>query len=297
MSEGTLFFEIEDYPRRLVRKDPGGVVAEMVDGEWRLAPWRKSAQKSGAIPQPEKVVGLRCRQRLTCVALDAPTKAWVGRRSVHPGPRVNAVAGRALRGVAMWVLPPLPYGAPFRFDGHVYCKAQAAFEEELRDPKDGEAVDPVAIIERATDGHRSQEMWLQNIEARASAFGSYASAVAGLVAVGAAILSGRDSPLPHHLLVSAMWCLVVSGFRGWQASYKRIDRVRPHDSSRLASKRYVSASDRQRAELAALLVAEHRGSVLEDWKLDRLKQSSRFFALALIALLAVGLLLILASAS
>ena len=204
----------------------------------------------------------------------------------------------------MWVLPPLPYGAPFRFDRHAYDEAQAAFEEELSDPTNGAPVDPVAMLERAKDGHRSQEVWLQNIEARASAFGSYASAVAGLVGVGAAILSGRDRSLPDSLqivlvalLVSAMWCLVVSGFRAWQASYKRIDRVRPHDSCRLASDRYGNASDCDRAELAALLVAEHRGCVLEDWKLDRLKQSSRFFALALIALLAAALLLILAPAS
>ena len=204
----------------------------------------------------------------------------------------------------MWVLPPLPYGAPFRFDRHAYDKAHAAFGEELSDPTNGAPVDPAVIIERAKEGHRSQEVWLQNIEARASAFGSYASAVAGLVGVGAAILSGRDRSLPDSLelvlvalLVSAMWCLIVSGFRGWQASYKRIDRVRPHDSWRVASDRYATASDYQRAELAALLVAEHRGSILEDWKLDRLKQSSRFFSLALIALLAAALLLILAPAS
>lgn len=154
-------------------------------------------------------------------------------------------------------------------------------------------------------GHRSQEIWLQSIEARASAFGSYASAVAGIVGVGAAIRSGRDRSLPDPLeivlvalLVSAMW---VSSSRasegGKQATSASIECARTTRGDWLRTERYGNTSDCQRAELAALLVAEHRGSVLEDWKLDRLKQSSRFFALALIALLAAALLLILTPAS
>jgi hypothetical protein len=116
------------------------------------------------------------------------------------------------------------------------------------------------------------------------------------------VLSGSDAlqfsgaldyPLAA-LLLSAVWCLVVAGFRGWQAAFKRIDRAYPYKTQRLFP-RLTETNIRaaRRTELVALLVAEHRDSLLEDWKLDRLKQSSRFFALALIAVLLAALLLLL----
>ncbi len=45
-------------------------------------------------------------------------------------------------------------------------------------------------------------------------------------------------------------------------------------------------------ETTALLVAIHRGFLVEEWKLERLKQASRSSALALIAVLAAALLLV-----
>ena len=157
------------------------------------------------------------------------------------------------------------------------------------------------LLHQARTGYQRQEVRLDGIETRAGAYEGYATATAGLLAIGAAVLSGGKGlqfvgALDYAfaaLLLAAAWCLVLSGFRGWQAAFKRIDWFRPYESHHIVERaRERDASSADLGELAALLVAEHRGFLIEDWKLERLKQASRFFALALVAVLLAALLLV-----
>jgi hypothetical protein len=109
-------------------------------------------------------------------------------------------------------------------------------------------------------------------------------------------LSGIELPLLLLLLGLAVWCLVVSGFRAYQAVVKPIDWPRPYDANEIV--RRASTPPDQGGdlvdELTALLVAEQRGTLLAAWKSERSRQEGRFFALALIALLVAALFILLA---
>ena len=158
-------------------------------------------------------------------------------------------------------------------------------------------------LSNALEGHHRRESRLGALDVRAGTYESYATATAtaALLAIGAAILTGREPVelggllawIFVALLAAAVSCLIVSGFRGWQAAFKPIDVIVPHRAHlviRRAKQQRVAALDPD--VLTALLVAEHRAVLVEDWKLERLKQASRFFALALIAVLVAAMLLV-----
>lgn len=156
-------------------------------------------------------------------------------------------------------------------------------------------------LSNALEGHHRRESRLGTLDVRAGTYESYATATAALLAIGAAILTGREPVelggllawIFVALLAAAVSCLIVSGFRGWQAACKPIDVIAPHRAHlviRRAKQQRVAALDPD--VLTALLVAEHRAVLVEDWKLERLKQASRFFALALIAVLVAAMLLV-----
>lgn len=297
-SESSKFFELDSpHPRRVVRQEHGDVLELTAEG-WRYAPWLAPCVEGAAAETDLVELQLRCRQRLNCRDLhEQEIPAWDLGHSTHPTLRS---AGARLRRLKTWVLPPLPYGAPARFDRRAYEDAEEAVKERLNRRLEDTSLDVSILKQQAQSGHESQEARLLSIEMRATAFESYATATAGLVAIGAAVLSGsRPLELPivldlgfALLLFSAMYCLVASGFRAWQAGFKRIDRARPHDSQQALRRATEGDEAAQRAELCGLLVAEHRGFLLEDWKLERLKHCATFFALALIAVLLTALFLL-----
>jgi hypothetical protein len=287
------FFEL-NTPHRIVLKAPFAGVFELTPNGWRPASRLSARIRQHARRMTEEEVRRRCRQLLYC--RDMP----------HTGqlPETNRMRSE-LRGLPHriwdWVEPPLPYRAPVTCQAGTSDTAKIAFLEAVSASLDLNTLSH--LVERARIGYERQEVRVQAIEARSGAFEGYATAVAGLVAVGAALLTGRGSPRPSEgwsgyfllvLLMAAVWCLVVSGFRAYQAAVKRIDWPRPFESAEIISRARGGDGDAAviRDELAALLLAEQRGDFLADWKLERLKQASRWFALALIALLVAALFLL-----
>ncbi len=286
-------FELDTPPRIVLRAVSVGVF-ELTPTGWRSASRLSARIQQHACRVTEEEVRRRCRQLL--YVHDMP--------STRQLPKFNRMrfGWRELAyRIWDWIEPPLPYRTPFTFQAGASDTAKVAFLEAVSTHLDLKT--PSGLVEQARIGYERQEARVQAIEARSGAFEGYATAVAGLVAVGAALLTGRGSPRPSEgwsglfllsLLLTAVWCLVLSGFRGYQAAVKRIDWPRPFESSEIIGRARVGGGDAAvtRDELAALLLAERRGGFLADWKLERLKQASRWFALALIALLLAALFLL-----
>jgi hypothetical protein len=96
-------------------------------------------------------------------------------------------------------------------------------------------------------------------------------------------------------LVVALFCLILSGVRAYQAAAKRFGWLEPNDADRILRRAIDAADDRRRARLvllAALLIASTRADLLADWKLDRFKQASRYFSFALIWVIVSAVLLV-----
>ena len=134
-------------------------------------------------------------------------------------------------------------------------------------------------------------------------FEAYAGAAAGVAAIGAALLAGdhgsgfggrRDYTLAIALAL-AVYCLVMSGFRAYQVSAKRFDWSRPNECRHIierASRGTADPGATQRNLLVALLIAADRGQMLAEYKTERFKQCSRFFAFALICVILSALILL-----
>jgi hypothetical protein len=92
-----------------------------------------------------------------------------------------------------------------------------------------------------------------------------------------------------------VYCLIVSGFRAYQVSAKRFDWSRPNECWQIVERAERGAANRlapQRSLLAALLMAADRGQLLAEYKMERVKQCSRFFAFALICVILAALVLL-----
>jgi hypothetical protein len=285
-------FEL-DTPPRIVLRSPGAGVFELTPNGWRPAAWL--AARIGEHPREitKQELRRRCRQLLY--------QDQMPDQGLPQSSRMRSALLKVPLTIWDWAMPPLPYRAPVICKAGASDTAKAAFVEAVADAPDQTL--PSRQVERARAGYERQETRVQAIEARSGAFEGYATAVAGLVAIGAALLSATGSTRPSSgwsgyllllLLLAAAWCLLVSGFRAYQAAVKRIDWPRPFESYQIIGRARFGGGDAAIAldELAALLLAEERGNFLANWKLERLKQASRFFALALIALLVAALFLL-----
>jgi len=282
--QNATFYELDNPPR--VVREAHGRVHELTPGGWRLAPWLAHAATDDRLVRDEAGLQRRCLQRLnpTGVRDDALRDTWASTR---------------YRILLDWIEPPLPFGAPVSIDHRTRSDAAKAYESVLRSEM-GEDVRE-ELLQQANDGYRIQETRVAGIEARAGAFEGYAAAAAGLAAVGAALLGGTDKfggRRDYFLLVVlglAVICLVLSGFRAYQAAAKRFDWPRPNEAGRIVERADAARDDRRRLQselLAALLLATTRGELLADWKLDRFKQASRYFSFALIWVIIAALLLL-----
>jgi len=281
------FYELENPPR-VVRVKTDAAAAELLTSAgWRRTPWLDRRMRRRPLGEAAGAEALhrRSRQRLSDIDPHADASGLAG---------IWAWVGLLVN----WVLPPLPYGAPSRHSRNAYDAAKVAHREELTASLSETQVR--ALIDQAMKGHERQELRLTEIEHRASGFEGYATAVAGVAAVGAALIGSIGDAHPSALRLSVIWialvgavvCLNVSGFRAWQAAAKPFDWVRPNEPWVIVLRANSPALVAELDLLLSALVSADRGRFLADWKRERFMQSSRFFAIALIFVI-VGALVIL----
>ena len=283
---GARFYELVK-PQRVVGAFGSGL-HELTSRGWRRAPWWWWAVRIGRIEDDENGLKLRCLQRLNVTTLraDPLPESWVL---------------TATRFVWQWVAPPLPFGAPTRFDAALKDDAAAKCADSISSKLSNDELED--LIHEASAGYRAHEARIAAVEARAGAFEGYAAAAAGIAAVGAALLSGDRKTFGGEsdyaliaALVVAVFCLILSGVRAYQAAAKRFSWLEPNDADRILRRAVDAADDRRRArlcQLAALLIASTRADLLADWKLDRSKQATRYFSFALIWVIVSAVLLVL----
>jgi hypothetical protein len=287
------FYELQRPPR--VLREAGGQVDELTVTGWRPAPWLRCSipPRRCATPWKRRLVA-----RADCVEA-SEFERRCRRRMVTPGMREDAKATPMARWwlVHDWVAAPLPYAAPRLVEAEQRQDGEAAFAEAVRETT-GAARDE--LLEQARDGYRALEARVAAIEARAATFEGYAAAVAGLGAVGAALLgadedfSGFADWVVATALGVALICIVLSGYRAFQAAARRHDWPRPYEPEpTLARAGEPADDDRKILLIAALLLAIARGELLADWKLERFKQASRYFSLGLAAVLVAASVLVL----
>ncbi len=218
---------------------------------------------------------------------------------------MGAYVRGAVRGL---LLPPLPYGAPWYFSVTQYDNAVVAYTRDYPLPELGQQVSQ-DLVDQAREGYERQESRVAEIENRASGYDGYAAAAAALAALGATLLGsdhtsafgGVRQPLLVALLLLATACLILSGFRAWQAAAKPFDWLRPHDPSLVRLRFGADTRDpvvprdqvtAQKHLLVSLLIAAERGQLLAEWKRARFRQASRAFSLALIFVILAAVILV-----
>ena len=213
-------------------------------------------------------------------------------------------------------MPPLPYGAPWYFSASQYEEGIRAYCRDSHFP-DSDEYESHELLSQAREGYDRQESRVAEIENRASGYDGYAAAAAALAALGATLLGSDKTkafgsvgqPLLIALLVAAAACLILSGFRAWQAAAKRYDWMRPNEPSVVWRRFATDAPDPPRPDpppsdppaprpgprdhlLVSLLIAAERGQLLADWKRARFRQGSRAFSLALIFVILAAIILV-----
>ena len=278
------FFEIRG-PRRVVRRAPGGSVAELTSDGWLPAPW---LEKKIAQEDTLDVAGLgqRSRQRLSAISLMAPTRKTSPCKSWWR--RASQVA-----------VPPLDFGAPRHLDESSQDAGESAYDAEL--PPDLPEGLTEELVTQARDGYQRQGERVAGIERRAALFQGGASLSGGLIVSGTALATEHDRladpVLRWVILVGFVFVslfLLAAGWRAYQASVYTFTWARPTIRRKILSRaRKGSVAAARRSLLTALLLGQDRGQVIAQWKLDRLKQATRCFLLAVMASLALTITFIL----
>jgi len=264
---------------------------------WREAPWLNPHAGDRWVKIDEsKQVRRKSLQRLNFTIAEADEE------------RTSSRTRTSAERLTDWLLPPLPYGAPWYFSVAQYDKAIVDYCQDYL-PPGLDQDESHELLDQARKGYERQESRVAEIENRASGYDGYAAAAAALAALGATLLgSDRASafgdvrqPLLLSLLVAATACLIMSGFRAWQAAAKPFDWMRPHEPSLVRLRFGADARDPpiprdqvtpQSHLLVSLLIAAERGQLLADWKRARFRQASRAFSLALIFVILAAIILV-----
>src|SRR5450755_4427195 len=194
-ADDSRFYECANPPRVVrVRK---GEVERLTPAGWRRAPWLNPCKPRLAAQQIDSVLQLQ-RQSLQRVNSTETYAAPVQGTS-----RTCTWAERPVE----WLLPPLPYGAPWYFSASDHEAAIVAYCRDHRPP----GFESQELLDQAREGYERQESRVAEIENRASGYDGYAAAAAALAALGATLLGGDKTkafgdvgqPLLIALLVAA----------------------------------------------------------------------------------------------
>ena len=146
------------------------------------------------------------------------------------------------------------------------------------------------LKEQALLGYEHQRERIAAVEQRANFFLGAAGLTTSLVLANAGLLLGASKlgstyrVLAAAVLAAASLCAIAAGLRALQATMITFIRAPPNGVPRLMKRRHLSKDELLHAYIAALVVGQHRLSVIADWKIGRMKEARRWFVLVTVAI-------------
>jgi hypothetical protein len=272
--------------KKYVRRRPSGQIDELTEKGWRPAPHMAAHVKDMKPVSEVDEEQARMRQLLIDTAIDDPAR--------------TLSAGQLRRErLKEWMVPPLQYGAP-RFSGQTSRRnaAESSYGDELPPLRD--AAVRAALIEQARDGYERQGNRVEGTERRAGLYQGSAAISGGLVITGTGLISGKDAVSGGPLLGAVAAALIVvsvllliSGARAHQAAVRTFGWARPNIRRKVIDRAKLGElADVEQSLLCALLLAQDRGQVIAEWKVERLKQATRYFIGAVLASVVLSVVLV-----
>lgn len=178
--------------------------------------------------------------------------------------------------------PPLKGGSTRSPRQEMFERSREAFAELLASSDEATLED---LKEQALLGYEHQRERIGTVEQRANFFLGAAGLTTSLVLANAGLLLGADkleSPwrtLAAAALLIASLCAIAAGLRALQATMITFVRAPPNGVPRVMKRRRLGKNELLHAYVAALLVGQHRLSVIADWKIGRMKEARRWFVI------------------
>lgn len=272
--EGYEFFRRGDV---LLRRCPGDEPERLIRGKWI---------RVGA-PQPfgdgvdgwEQLSGPKLGRHVRKYLIASLDEAAVASE-------IGSSDWRSRNVVWRFFEPALKGGAEKRLRRNTAERSRTAYAEMMRDA-------PSAVLPELRDqallGYEHQRGRIASAEQRATFFLGAAGLTTSLVLANAGLLLGTnklDSPWRHFAAISllvASVCAIAAGLRALQATMVTFIRTPPNGVPRIVDRRRATEDRLLRAYIAALLVGQHRLSVIADWKIARMKGATRWFVGAIVS--------------
>lgn len=262
------FFEADGVLIR--RRKEGAEVERLVKGRWVPIRYPKGLADSHSRWEPMSQKQLRVFARKYFI--------WdLGAKTVPQAERKERLVRNAL-----WRIydPPMKGGSARRPGKGRFERSRKAFAEMLTSADS-------AVLEELRDqallGYEHQRERIATTEQRANFFLGAAGLTTSLVLANAGLLLGASKLgstwrlLAALVLAAASLCAIAAGLRALQATMITFVRAPPNGVPRVMKRRQLPKGELLRAYIAALLVGQHRLSVIADWKLARMKEARRWF--------------------
>jgi len=273
------FFRATDDFTLLRRRRQDHVLARMSEGRWINQLWARKLPSASW----ERVQDTRLRwhvRRYMVAGLDSQAIKW----------HKDFFGWLRRLAVVRFIVPPLKGGAVARgFVGEAKL-SRRAFAEMLAE------ADPDLLPElrdEALLGYEHQRERIAAAEQRATFFLGAAGLTTSLVLANAGLLLGDESLespwrwLAMAALGVASLLVIAAGLRALQATMNTFVRTPPGGVPRVMERRKGTESELLCAYIAALLVGQHRLSVIGEWKIKRMKSARRWFVGAIVAIVAL----------
>ena len=197
-----------------------------------------------------------------------------------------------------WLVPPLRGGASRRVAQEAVKRSRNAYTEMLARTS-GE--DLAALTEQASVGYEHQRGRGASAEQRANFFLGASGLTTSLVLANAGLLLGSsklDPPWRELAAVAlglASVFAIVAGMRAMQATMITFVRTPPSTVTGVVERRKLKGDELGRAYVVALLVAQARTGVINDWKVKRLAAARRWFVGTIAGVVALTVLVLAAA--
>jgi hypothetical protein len=183
--------------------------------------------------------------------------------------------------------PPLKGGSTRSTLREMFERSREAFAELLTSTDE-----PVVeeLKEQALLGYEHQRERIGTVEQRANFFLGAAGLTTSLVLANAGLLLGANRlesswrTMAALALMVASVCAIAAGLRALQATMITFVRAPPNGVPRLMKRRNLAKNELLQTYVAALIVGQHRLSVIADWKIARMKEARRWFVIVILAI-------------
>ncbi len=274
----TTDFEFHENSGVLVRRRKGGTEFErLVKGRWVPIRTPRSFGKEGSRWSKKSDKQLRAFARKFFIGDLGASKIGADERRE-----------RLIRS-APWRIydPPLKGGSTRSTRQEMFERSREAFAELIASSEEAVLAE---LKEEALLGYEHQRERIGTVEQRANFFLGAAGLTTSLVLANAGLLLGADKlegiwrTLAAAALLVASLCAIAAGLRALQATMITFVRAPPNGVPRLMKRRRLGKSGLLQAYIAALLVGQHRLSVIADWKIARMKEARRWFVIVIFAI-------------